>query len=104
MGGDGDRRWGGEGGRGRTPVPVLVPVVPETQIEYTEWSTRWSTVRTVAGDATSVYVDYCPVATNAVRDAARHNANILDKHDDATAIVWRAESVRADLLTRRGRF
>ena len=29
---------GGEGGRGRTPVPVFVPVVPETQIEYTEWS------------------------------------------------------------------
>ena len=29
---------GGKGGRGRTRVPVLVPVVPETQIEYTEWS------------------------------------------------------------------
>ena len=23
---------------GRTPVPVFVPVAPETQIEYTEWS------------------------------------------------------------------
>ena len=62
------------------------------------------TVRTVAGDATSVYVDDGAAATNAARDAARHNANILDKHDDATAIVWRAELVRADLLTRRGRF
>ena len=37
MGGDGGRRRG-EGGRGGTPVPVSVPVVAETQIEYTEWS------------------------------------------------------------------
>ena len=37
MGGDGGQRRG-EGGRGGTPVPVSIPVVAETQIEYTEWS------------------------------------------------------------------
>ena len=29
---------GGEGRRGGIQVPVFVPVIPETQIEYTEWS------------------------------------------------------------------
>ena len=40
-GGGGRRRgseMGGEGGRGGTPVPVVVPVVAEIQVEYTEWS------------------------------------------------------------------
>ena len=38
MGGDGGRRWGGEGGTGEVPVPVSVPVVSEIQVEYSTYS------------------------------------------------------------------
>ena len=60
--------------------------------------------RVAADDATVSDADDGAAALYATRGATGNDDGATDEYDDAAAIVWRAESVRADLLTRRGGF
>ena len=60
--------------------------------------------RAVSGDATAADANDGTAATNATRDATYDGAYATGKHDGTAAAIWRAESVRTDLLTGRGGF
>ena len=60
--------------------------------------------RVVADDAAAADANDGTASTNATRDATYDGAYATGKHDGTAAAIWRAESVRTDLLTGRGGF
>ena len=59
--------------------------------------------RAATDDATAADADDGAAAANAARDATWYETGKTGKHGDATATVRHAKSVRADLLTGKGR-